>query len=205
VLPVGEHLVLEREEGTAGVDEVDAREIVLLGDLLGAEVLLHGQREVRAALDRRVVCDDHAGSPLDHADPGHDPGRRGLTVVDLPRRERIQLEERGSRVDEPIDPLAGRQLAARAVPLDRCLAAAPGDERSALAELRDELPHPRLPARERLVTDDMGREDRHAASSADSGSAEPDPESRQPLKRPLAPPAPRLDVNRAEILTLPPG
>ena len=46
------------QERAAGVDEVDARQAVLLGDLLRAQVLLDGQRVVRAALDGRVVGDD---------------------------------------------------------------------------------------------------------------------------------------------------
>jgi len=74
VLPVREDLGLEREEGAARIDQVDARQQVLLGDLLRAKVLLDGDRKVRAAFDRRVVRDDHALLALDHADPGHDPG-----------------------------------------------------------------------------------------------------------------------------------
>ena len=48
-------------------------------------------------------------------------------------------------IDEPVDPLAREQLAARAVPLDRALAAAGRDLRRALAQLLDE----RLDARRR--------------------------------------------------------
>ena len=65
VVAVGEDLVLQREERPARVDEVEAREVVLLGDLLRAQVLLHREREVRAALHRRVVGDDHARAALD--------------------------------------------------------------------------------------------------------------------------------------------
>ena len=84
---------------------------VLLGHLLRAQMLLDGQREVRAALDRRVVRDDHALASLDDADPGDDAGARRLAVVDVPGRERVQLEERRARIDEPVDPLAREQLA----------------------------------------------------------------------------------------------
>ncbi len=124
VLAVGEDLGLQRQERAARVDEVDARQPVLLGHLLRAQVLLHREREVRAALDGRVVRDDHALAALDDADPGHDPGARRVAVVHLPGGERVQLEEGGAGVDEPVDPLAGGQLAARAVPLRRLLAAA---------------------------------------------------------------------------------
>ena len=113
VVAVGEDVGLERQEGTARVDEVDARKAVLLGHLLRAEVLLDGQGEVRPAFDGRVVRDDDAAAALDHADAGHDPGRWRLAVVELPGGERVQLEERRARVDEQVDPLARCELAAR--------------------------------------------------------------------------------------------
>ena len=106
VVAVGEDLGLEREERAARVDEVEARQPVLARDLLRAQVLLHGERVVRAALHRRVVRDDHALAALDDADAGDDPGRRRVAVVELPGGERVQLEERRSRVDEAVDPLA---------------------------------------------------------------------------------------------------
>ena len=124
VLAVGEDLGLERQERAARVDEVEARQPVLLGDLLRAQVLLHREREVRAALHGRVVRDDHALPALDDADAGDDPGRGRLAVVQLPGGERAELEERGARVDQPVDPLARGQLAARAVALDGDAAAA---------------------------------------------------------------------------------
>ena len=60
VLTVREDLVLPRQERPTGVDEVDARQVVVQRDFLRAKVLLDGHRVVRAALDRRVVGDDHA-------------------------------------------------------------------------------------------------------------------------------------------------
>ena len=144
VVAVGEDVGLERQERAAGVDQVDARQPVLERDLLGAEVLLDGHRVVRAALDRRVVGDDHAGRALDPADPGDDPGTRRLVVVQAGGRERAQLEERAARVEQPFDPLADRQLATLAVPLDRAVVAAgpaPGDRCLARAQVGDELGH----------------------------------------------------------------
>ena len=60
VLAVGEDLVLHRQERAAGVDEVDARQVVVGRDLLGAQVLLDRHRVVGAALDGRVVGDHDA-------------------------------------------------------------------------------------------------------------------------------------------------
>ena len=164
MVAVGEDLGLEREEGAARVDEVDARQVVLLRDLLRAQVLLHGQREVGAALHGRVVRDDHALLALDDADARDDPGRGGGAVVQIPGGERVQLEERRAGIDEPVDPLAGRQLPARAVALDRLLAAAARHRRRALAQFGDERLHPLGAAREGLVALDLRGEKRHGAS-----------------------------------------
>ena len=161
VLAVGEDLGLQRQEGAARVDEVDAREVVLLRHLLRAEMLLHGQREVGAALHGGVVGDDDALLALDDADARDDPGRRGGAVVELPRGERVQFEQRRAGVEQPVDPLAGRQLPARAVPFDRLLTAPARDLHGALAQFRDERLHPLGAAREGLVALELGGEQRH--------------------------------------------
>ena len=59
VIAVGKDLGLQRQERTAGVDEVDAGQPVLERDLLRANVLLDGDWDVRAALYRGVVPDNH--------------------------------------------------------------------------------------------------------------------------------------------------
>ena len=163
VVAVGEDLRLQREEGAAGVDEVEARQAVLTRNLLRTQVLLHGERVVRAALHRRVVRDDHALSALDDADPGDDPRRGRIAVVQLPRGERVELEEGGSRVDEPVDALARSELSARAVPLDRLLAATRRDHRGALAQLGDEALHRCAAPLERVVARNGRGEHPHGA------------------------------------------
>ena len=97
---------------------------VLGRDLLRPQVLLDGQRVVRAALHGGVVGDDHAGPAGDPADAGDDAGRRRRVVVDAVGGERRQLEERRAGVDQPVDALARQQLAALTVPRDGALAAA---------------------------------------------------------------------------------
>ena len=142
VLAVGKDVGLERQVRPAGVGEVEAGEPVLLGDLLGAEVLLHGEGEVGAALHGRVVRDDDARAARDRADAGHDARARGVAVVEAVRRERRELQEGAAGVDEPLDPLAGEQLAALLVALHGVRAAArPGPLELGL-EVADQLPHP---------------------------------------------------------------
>jgi hypothetical protein len=163
VVPVGEDLGLQRQERAAGVDEVDARQLVLLRHLLGAKVLLHGEREVGASLHGRVVRDDHTLLAFDDADAGDDPGRGSGVVVQIPRREGVQLQERRAGIDQPVDPVARSELPPRAVSLDRLLAAATRHVRRALAQLGHERLHPLCAAREGLVALDLGGENRHCS------------------------------------------
>ena len=50
--------------------------------------------------------------PSTIADARDDARRRRLPVVEVPGGEGVQLEERRAGIDEPVDPLPGRQLAA---------------------------------------------------------------------------------------------
>ena len=162
VVAVGEDLGLERQEGAARVDEVDARQTVLPGDLLGAEVLLDREREVGAALHGRVVGDDHALLALDDADPGGDARAGRIAAVHTPGGQRGELQKGCARIDEAVDPVPCCELPAGAVPLECCLAAAARDLRRPLAQLADELVHAGAPGLEHVgVTLDLGREDRH--------------------------------------------
>ncbi len=124
VLAVGEHLVLQRQERAAGVDERDHRQAVLEGDLLRAEVLLHRHRVVGAALDGGVVADDHHVAALDEADARDEPGAGGVAVVQVVRGQRCDLEERAAVVEQALDALAREQLATGDVALAGCLGSA---------------------------------------------------------------------------------
>ncbi len=97
VLAVGEDLVLHRQERAAGVDEVDARQPVVQRDLLRPQVLLDRHGVVGAALDGRVVGDDHAAAALDHADAGDDARAGRGAVVELLGGQRRELQERRAR------------------------------------------------------------------------------------------------------------
>ena len=143
VLAVGKHVVLARQEGAAGIDEVDAGQAVLQRDLLRAQMLLHRHRVVGAALHRRVVGDDHAFLPVDAADAGDHAGRRRLAVVHAVGRELADLEERRARVEQAVDALARQQLAARRMPLARLGVAAERDLGRAGAQVVDLAPQER--------------------------------------------------------------
>ena len=190
VVAVGEDVGLERQERAAAVDEVDARQAVLERDLLRAQVLLDRHRVVGAALDRRVVGDDHAGRALDPADAGDDAGARRVVVVQAGRRERAELEEGGAGVDEAVDPLADRELAALAMALDRAVVAAgaaTGDGVLAAPQVGDERGH-------RVVVGARLRGVRVQPAAQDGHGREDSPSSREPAGGPYrraAMPTPR--------------
>ena len=154
MLAVREHLVLKGEERAPRIDEVDAGEVVLEGDLLGAEVLLDAHRVVGAALDRRVVRDDHALDPAHPADPGDEARRRHVAAVHVEGGELRELEEGGARIEELAHPVAREELAAVEVALACPFAAAPLDFRRLRAQVLDERGHrPRVLAKLRRNAD----------------------------------------------------
>ena len=138
VVAVGKHLVLLRQKGTAGVDQVDARQVVLLGDLLGAQVLLDRHRVVGAAFHGGIVGDDHAFGAFDPADAGDQPGCRCIVVVHAVGGKLADLEEGRARIEQVVDALARQKFAAAGVPRARSLATALRDLRGLGAQIVDE-------------------------------------------------------------------
>ena len=143
VLAVGKHLGLVRQVGAAAVDQIDAGQPVLAGDLLGAEMLLHRHRVVGAALDGAVVADDHAFAALDAADAGDQAGAVDGVVVHAEGRERRQLQERAAWVDQPHHPVTGQKLSAGKVTLAGALRAALRGFGAAALQFVGERAHPR--------------------------------------------------------------
>ena len=141
VLAVREHLGLQRKEGAARVDEVDARQTILQRDLLRPEVLLHGDREVGAALDGGVIGDDQHFAARDPPDAGDQPGRWRLVIVHAERGQTRQLEKRRSGIEELLDPFANRQLPLFAVALEVFRAAAFADAGEVGAQFVHLAPH----------------------------------------------------------------
>ena len=113
MLAVGKDLGVIGQIGTAAVDQIDAGQPVGLGDLLGAQMLLHRHRIIGAALDGRIVADDHAFAARDPADAGDDARAGDVTVIKLMGSERRQLQEGRAGVDQLADALARQELAAR--------------------------------------------------------------------------------------------
>ncbi len=169
MLAVGKHLVLVRQVGAAGIDEIDARQPACARDLLRAQMLLHRHREIRAALHRRVVGDDDAFPPPDAADAGDDPGRRHLAAIHSVRCKLRKLEERRAGVDQRHHPRARQHLAAPLVPPACRVAAARRRAAGSLAQFGNQGTH-RAGAGAELIRPpvDGGRQRGHAVSSNNS-------------------------------------
>jgi hypothetical protein len=118
VLAIGKDVGLEREECSPGVNKIDAGQVVLLGNFLGAQVFLDGHGIVGATFDGSVIGDDHAFLSLDHADTGDDTGRWRLVLIHIPGCQWAEFQEGRIGVAEQLDALAGKQLVALAMPGD---------------------------------------------------------------------------------------
>ena len=80
--------------------------MILEGDLLGSQVFLHGQGEVGAALDCRVVGDNHAFDAMDPADAGHNPRAGHIVAVHLPCRLASDFKKMRVLVKQRLDAIA---------------------------------------------------------------------------------------------------
>jgi hypothetical protein len=129
VLTIGKHLGLVRQIGTAGIDQINARQPILARDLLGAQMLLHRHGIVGAALDGRIVADDHAFAALDAADAGDQTGAVNGVVVHAAGGERRQLKKRTAGIEQTQDAIAGQKFSARQMTLA-------GPQRAAFTGLR---------------------------------------------------------------------
>ncbi|MNY10973.1 hypothetical protein D3C86_1439780 [compost metagenome] len=115
VLAVRKHFILARQVGAARIHQIDARQAILLGDGLGAQVFFHRQRVVRATFYRGVVGDDHALDAFHTADPGNHASGGDVFAIHLVRRQLADLQKRRTRIEQAVDALARQQFAPRGV------------------------------------------------------------------------------------------
>ena len=106
-----EHITLTRQVGPSRVDQVKTRQLVLGSYLLSPQMLLHRNRIVCSALDRRVVRNYHAKPALNQPDTRHNSARVDLLpIVEIVASERRKLKKWRSRVQQLLDPLPDYQF-----------------------------------------------------------------------------------------------
>lgn len=102
---------------TAPVDEVDAGEMVHLGNLLRPDVLVECLREENPSLDCGVIAQEDTFPPVHQPDTGDHAGAMDLPVIAAICGKRSQFHESSARVDDLLDSLPGQELAPRAMKL----------------------------------------------------------------------------------------
>src|SRR5262249_57691974 len=108
VVGVGEDVLLKRKEYACGVDEVDGRDAVLDGDVLGTNDLLRGHGEERACLHGGVVNDEHHQASGNAGESGDDARSRSAAPLFVHAVGSGNGELRaGARVNEQVDGLRG--------------------------------------------------------------------------------------------------
>ena len=124
VIAVGKHLILAWQMGAAAIDKINARQIVLLRDFLGAKMFFDGQRIIGAALDGGVIGDNDAFLTT-YASYARDQPRRGNNVgINLIGGELRKLQKGRAGIDQLRHPIARQKFSARDVFLPRLGAAA---------------------------------------------------------------------------------
>ena len=113
VLLIGKHVVLVGQIRAARVDQVNARQVVLLGNLLGPQMLFHGHGVISAALDSGVIANNHTIHATDPTQARNHTGARCIPVVHAVGGQGAEFQKRGARVQQQRDPFAWRQFAAR--------------------------------------------------------------------------------------------
>src|SRR4051812_17987338 len=94
--------------------------MVLLGDLLSAQVFFDRHGIIGAAFDRRVVGDDDTLLPFDQPNTSDNAGRRRIIVVHIPGRQRTEFQERCTGIAKELYAFSCQELIAFAVSGDGC-------------------------------------------------------------------------------------
>ena len=134
MVAIGKDLGLMRQVGAAAIDQIDARQTVLHGDFLRPQMLFHRHRVVGAALDGRIIADNHHLATGDTADPGNHAGPVDIALIHAIRGQGADLEKGRTRVEQAFDAVSGQELAARQVFFAGPLGSA--DRRSRRADLQ---------------------------------------------------------------------
>ena len=87
MVKVGKDFVLMRQVRTAAVDQINARQVISLGNFLRAQMLFDGHWVISAAFYGRVVAHDHAVHTADAANARDQACARRVVVVHVERSE----------------------------------------------------------------------------------------------------------------------
>lgn len=121
MISIWKDVVLAREIGASGVDQVHAWKVALAGNLLCAKVLFDSDWVICAAFDCCIVTDHHYFVPLDSANSRNNPTSRHIVLaVQIPTCKLRKLQERRPRVEKTTNAITWQQFSAGKV-LCNCL------------------------------------------------------------------------------------
>ena len=141
MLAVREDFGLVRQVRTAAIDQINARQMVLLGDFLRAKVFLHRHREIGTTFHRGVIADDHAGASgyltnaRDHTCTG------GLVIIHAIGRQRADLQKGRARINQLLNPLTRQQFSTFYMALARPFWPAASSVNRLFTQVLDKLGH----------------------------------------------------------------
>jgi hypothetical protein len=141
MLAIGKDVGPLRQVGTAGIDEIDARQPVLARNFLCTQMLLYRQRIVGAPFDRGVIADNYAFAPEYPADAGNDAGGANGVLVHAVGGKRRQFKKRRTVIDQRHHALARQELSPRKVTFPRARRSTLGGCSAALLKLSDKRAH----------------------------------------------------------------
>lgn len=130
-----------RQVRTAAIDQVDAGQMILLGDFLGAQVFLDRHRIVGTALDGRVIADNHHVLARHAADTGDHSCAMDIALIHAVGCQRADLQEGRACIQQTLDPVTGQKLAAGQVFLPRPFGSACRCLGRFLLQIRDQAVH----------------------------------------------------------------
>ena len=112
VVFVRKDLVLIGQISAAGIDQVDAGEVVLAGNVLCAQVFFDADRVIGAALHRGVVGNNDTLHTLDAPDAGDDSCTGySVFVIHGVRCKLGKLKKGRARINQHIHTFSGKQFA----------------------------------------------------------------------------------------------
>jgi hypothetical protein len=141
VLTVRKDFRLQWEERAAGIHQVNARKMVFQCDLLRPQMLLHRDREVRAALDRGIIGDDNGAMAPDGSHAGDDACARSFILIHSVRGQSAELQKRRFRIEQCGDAFAHEHFSACGMAAQRFIAAALLSRTELLPKLGYQLQH----------------------------------------------------------------
>ncbi len=74
MIPIREHLILTGQVSAAAVDQINAGQVILLGNGLSAQMLFNCQGVVAAAFDGGIVSHHHTFTAVNKTNTGHYTG-----------------------------------------------------------------------------------------------------------------------------------